>query len=198
MLAVAGLAMVTLVMDGQRQDEFLHCMDSGLEQERINVTFRRIRQNVASCPLLRTGVALFSNECAGFVDCCCKVCGQRCLLGILGAPSPAGFFLFMSAGSLRCACRWTADVGGGIIFAALWELTCENGSFALVVDCVGSGRGARCTVSSWRMSCCPGGPSCCGELKMRRCGKDQQGDDMAEQMTDNFHAHNDDAAIVSF
>ena len=61
----------------------------GLEQ--IDVTFRRIRQNVASCPLLRTGVALFFNVCAGFVDCCCKVCGERRLVGFLGAPSPAGF-----------------------------------------------------------------------------------------------------------
>ena len=39
-----------LVMDGQR-----HCTDPCLEQERINVTFRWIRQLVASCPL-RTGV----------------------------------------------------------------------------------------------------------------------------------------------
>ena len=46
-----------LVMDGQCQDEFLHCTDPGLEQERINVTFRWIKQHVASCPFLRTGVA---------------------------------------------------------------------------------------------------------------------------------------------
>ena len=31
-----------LVMDGQCQDEFLHCTDPGLEQERIYVTFRWI------------------------------------------------------------------------------------------------------------------------------------------------------------
>ena len=30
----------TLVMDGQCQDEFLHCTDPSLEQERINFTFR--------------------------------------------------------------------------------------------------------------------------------------------------------------
>ena len=34
-------------------------------------------------------------------------------------------------------------------------------------------------------------------LEVRRCGRDQQGDDMADHMTDHFHAHNDDAAILS-
>ena len=38
-------------MDGQCQDEFFHCADLGLEQERINITFRWIKQNVSSCPL---------------------------------------------------------------------------------------------------------------------------------------------------
>ena len=52
-------------------------------------------------------------------------------------------------------------------------------------------------MSSWRRLCCPGGASCCGGLEVRRCGRDQQGDDMADQMTDYFHAHNDDAAILS-
>ena len=32
-----------LVMDGQCQDEFLHCKGSGRDQERINVTFRWIK-----------------------------------------------------------------------------------------------------------------------------------------------------------
>ena len=54
-----------LVMDGQCQDEFLHCTDPGLEQERINVTFRWIIQHVASCPFLRAGVA-----------CCLQTCAQ--------------------------------------------------------------------------------------------------------------------------
>ena len=76
-----------LVMDGQCQDEFLHCTDSGLEQERINVPFRWIKQHVASCRHLRTGVV-----------CCLPACAQglsvsvtefvlvwRCL-GLLGAP----------------------------------------------------------------------------------------------------------------
>ena len=53
-----------LVMDDQCQDEFLHCTDPGLEQERINVTFRWIRQHTASCPL-RAGVV-----------CCLPTCAQ--------------------------------------------------------------------------------------------------------------------------
>ena len=54
-----------LVMVGQCQDEFLHCTDPGLEQERINVTFRWIKKHVATCPFLRTGVA-----------CCLPTCAQ--------------------------------------------------------------------------------------------------------------------------
>ena len=45
-----------LIMDGQCQDEFLHCTEHGQEQERINVTFRLTRQHVATCPLLQSGV----------------------------------------------------------------------------------------------------------------------------------------------
>ena len=63
---------------------------------------------------------------------------------------------------------------------------CESGSLALLSDNVVFGRGARCTVSSWRRSCCPGGAACCGVLEERRCGRDQQGDDMADRMTDYF------------
>ena len=40
-----------LVMDGQCQDEFLHRTSPGREQDRINITFRWVKQHVASCPL---------------------------------------------------------------------------------------------------------------------------------------------------
>ena len=53
-----------LVMDGQCQDEFHHCTAPGSEQERINVTFRWIRQHAASCSFLRTGVAFGLPTCA--------------------------------------------------------------------------------------------------------------------------------------
>ena len=42
-----------LVMDGQCQDEFRHCTDPGSDQERINITFRWVKQHVASCSFLR-------------------------------------------------------------------------------------------------------------------------------------------------
>ena len=53
-----------LVMDGRCQDKYLHCTNPGLEQERIDVTFRWIKQHVASCGML------FANVCAGFISFC--------------------------------------------------------------------------------------------------------------------------------
>ena len=73
---------------------------------------------------------------------------------------------------------------------------CESGSLALPSDQIVLGRGSFesgswCTVSSWRRSFCPGGASCCGRLEERRCGRDQQGDDMADPMTESFDEHKD-------
>ena len=53
-----------LVMDGQCQDEFRHCTDPGSDQERINITFRWVKQHVASCSFPRTGVACCLPTCA--------------------------------------------------------------------------------------------------------------------------------------
>ena len=107
-------------MDGQCQDEFLRCMDPDLEQEGINVTFRWIKRNAASCSFLRDrGGVLFANVCAGFIRFCCGVCGERRFLGFLGAPwflflfmweVPAlSVYSFMCTvpGPRRCAYRWT-------------------------------------------------------------------------------------------
>ena len=71
-----------LVMDGQCQDEFLHRTDPGREQERINITFRWVKQHVSSCPLFKAGVA-----------CCLPTCAQgssvpvmeNAVFGVLGA-----------------------------------------------------------------------------------------------------------------
>ena len=52
-----------LVMDGCCQDEYLHCADPGLEGERVNVTFRWIRNNVSHC-LLGLGVMCSLPTCA--------------------------------------------------------------------------------------------------------------------------------------
>ena len=53
-----------LVMDGQCQDEFLHCTSPGLEHERINVTYRWIRQHTHFCPLFKAGVVCWLPTCA--------------------------------------------------------------------------------------------------------------------------------------
>ena len=53
-----------LVMDGQCQDEFLHCTSPGLEHERINVTYRWIRQHTHFCPLFKAGVVSCLPTCA--------------------------------------------------------------------------------------------------------------------------------------
>ena len=113
-----------IVMDGQCQDEFLHRTDPGLEQERIDVTFRWIKQHVATCPFLRTGVA-----------CCLPTCAQGCsflvmgdfgvwvgifsvlwfLLGVLctwRVLPLLGSLLCTGLGFFRCASYWTRPLGG--------------------------------------------------------------------------------------
>ena len=59
-----------LVMDGQCQDEFLHCTDPGLEQERINVTFRLDQAAHYFMPSSSWGGMLPANVCAGFFCSC--------------------------------------------------------------------------------------------------------------------------------
>ena len=110
-----------LVMDGQCQDEFPHCTDPGLEQERINVTFRWIEQHSVSCPL-RTGILCCLPTCAqgssaavvwvvrmelfGHSGCSLESCAYG-LLGLL-------VLLLISTG---------LEVGGGIICVTLGEFT---------------------------------------------------------------------------
>ena len=104
-----------LVMDGQCQDEFLHCMGPGLEQGRINVTFRWIRQHASSCPL-RTGAAP-ANVCEGFFHCCYPGCGECFFPCILGdrwrLVHECTSLMCTGLGLRRCACRWTRPLGGG-------------------------------------------------------------------------------------
>ena len=115
-----------LVMDGQCQDEFLH----GSEQERINVTFRWIRQHVVFCPLLRTGVACCVPTCAqGSPATVMRVGGNGVFLGEgrgfwvhLGPRSfvyvgGTCFVVCIGIGLRRCACRW------GIICVACCEFS---------------------------------------------------------------------------
>ena len=52
-----------LVMDGQCQDEFHHRTNPGREQDRINITFRWVKQHVSSCPFFKAGVACCLPAC---------------------------------------------------------------------------------------------------------------------------------------
>ena len=80
-----------LVMDGQCQDEFLHRTDPGREQERIDVTFRRIKQHVSSCPLFKAGVA-----------CCLPTCAQGSSVPVMGVLGLGCFGLLASLLCLVC------------------------------------------------------------------------------------------------
>ena len=81
-----------LVMDGQCQDEFLHRTDPGRDQERINITFRWIKQHVSSCPLLKAGVA-----------CCLPTCAQGSSVTVVGNVSSGVFFGFFGFFLVSCA-----------------------------------------------------------------------------------------------
>ena len=81
-----------LVMDGQCQDEFLHCTDPGLEQEWINITFRWIKRHVASCPFLGTGVA-----------CCLPTCAQGSSVSVTefwGTGAVGEFCVLLGSGNI--------------------------------------------------------------------------------------------------
>ena len=114
-----------LVMDGQCQDEFLHRTDPGREQERINLTFRWVKQHVSSCPLFKARVACCLPTCAQ--GCSFPVMGDSCfgigvflavwcLLGVLciwGVLALLSSLLCTRLGLLRCASCWTRPLGGG-------------------------------------------------------------------------------------
>ena len=51
-----------LIIDGQCQDEFVHCTEPGQEHERINVTFRWIDQHVAPCPSAEVRVTVLFDQ----------------------------------------------------------------------------------------------------------------------------------------
>ena len=113
-----------LVMDGQCQDEFRHCTDPGSDQERINITFRWVKQHFASCSFLRTGVACCLPTCArGFSFSGTEVVGKgSCLsfwllggaLCVLEVLALLVYPLMCTVlGSHRCASYWTRPEGGG-------------------------------------------------------------------------------------
>ena len=73
-----------LVMDGQCQDEFLHCTSPGLEHERINVTYRWIRQHTHFCPLFKAGVV-----------CCLPTCARGSSVHVTGNFGFSYFWAFL-------------------------------------------------------------------------------------------------------
>ena len=120
---------------GQCQDEFLRCTDPGLEQERISVTFRWIRQHTASCPL-RTGEVCCLPTCAqGSSAAVTTVVGVRRFWDFLGAPWSLVFLGGTVFASVPPSCvqdsgykgvpiaghAFWAEVGGGIFCVTLGE-----------------------------------------------------------------------------
>ena len=109
-----------LVMDGQCQDEFLHCTDSGLEQERIIFTFRLI--HTASCPL-RTGTVCLPTCSQGSTAAVTEFVenGTAWLFWLLQGVLFICGVLALLVHSLMCvgrwlrrrAYRWTRPLGGG-------------------------------------------------------------------------------------
>ena len=93
-----------LVMDGQCQDEFLHCTSPGLEQERINVTYRWIRQHTRFCPLLKAGVV-----------CCLPTCAKGSSVHVTGN---LGFSCFL--GFLVSSLCFVHAGGFGVVFFSSW------------------------------------------------------------------------------
>ena len=122
-----------LVMDGQGQDEFLHRMDPGREQERINVTFRWSNNMFPPVPLFmgRSGM-LFANVCARFICSCYWDFGVGhlaffVLFGFFWVCCTFGDCLFFwppyyvqNLGYFGCASNWARPVwtlfGWGITF----------------------------------------------------------------------------------
>ena len=110
-------------MDGQCQDEFRHCTDPGSDQEWINITFRWIKQHVASCSFLRTGVACCLPTCArgfslsgtelvekGGFRAFWLLFGALCILGVLALLVIS--LVCTRLGCQRCASCCTRPVGG--------------------------------------------------------------------------------------
>ena len=100
-----------LIMDVQCLDEFLHCTDPGLEHRHgLNITFRWVKQHVASCPQ-GSSVSITEFVRTG------TFWGFWVLLGVLftgrgtifaGLPSCA-----WGLGFAGCAYRWTRSLDGG-------------------------------------------------------------------------------------
>ena len=97
-----------LVMDGRCQDKFLHRTDPCREQERINITFRWIKQHVSFCPLFKAWVA-----------CCFPTCAQGLSAPVMGN-SRNGIFWFFLASLLCLVCLGSASFAGLPVVYKAW------------------------------------------------------------------------------
>ena len=72
---------------------FLHRTNPGREQDRINITFRWVKQHVSSCPLFKAGVA-----------CCLPTCAQGSSVPVMeNAIYGVFFFCFFGFSLVSCA-----------------------------------------------------------------------------------------------
>ena len=161
--ALVGLAMVTfLSWMANAKDEFLHCTSPSLEHERINVTYRWIRQHTHFCPLFTAGVVCCLPTCAegssvhvmGNFGFCCFwafwfVLCVLCTLGVSGW----GFFTSCGCtrlGSCWCAFFWLRPLGVGRVEHYLHDLLEESMAVHSTVTISGNGllflRGSLCTL----------------------------------------------------
>ena len=81
-----------LVVDGRCQDRLLHRTDPCREQERINITFRWVKQHVSSCPLFKAGVA-----------CCLPTCAQGLSAPVMENSGNCIFWVFWLLFCVLCA-----------------------------------------------------------------------------------------------
>ena len=131
-----------LVLYGQCQDEFLHRTDPGREQDRINITFRWVKQHVSSCPLLKAGVACCLLPCAqgssvpvmvntvnGVFWILWFLLGVLCIWGVLALLLS---LLCTRLGLHWCASCWTRPLGGGrwghylFVFLGFFDVTAQS------------------------------------------------------------------------
>ena len=66
----------------------LHRTDPGREQDRINITFRWVKQHVSSCPSFKVGVV-----------CCLSTCAQGSSVPVVGNTVNGVFWCLVHMGS---------------------------------------------------------------------------------------------------
>ena len=114
-------------MDGHCQDEFLHRTSPGREQDRINITFRWVKQHVASCPLFKAGVA-----------CCLPTCAQGSSVPVMGNVSDGAFWVFWFLLSVLCIWGVLALSGLPVVYKTWVTLGVPPAGHALLVFFGGS------------------------------------------------------------